>query len=108
MKANITVGNKYEFVKNLERLLKITEEFSELYRLDLLEGQKEYIYLTYQDGFQKRIPIVCEGCFGILKDFVKEVEQAKFIPPDSVDYRKEFSEIEIENTHKKSDNWINR
>ncbi len=83
--------DKPSFVSAFAELLKSTNTYSNLYRLDYVKcGEVEWLYITFNNLTQKRMNISGESCVGIMREFLQKSEKADNISHDSYYRKSEF------------------
>jgi len=85
MKGNIMVENKSTFVKKFCTLIKNnTSEYSDIADIRYVnEAHEENIYVTYQNGAQRKICVNADSCSAIMDDFLNKVGHADWVLPSN-------------------------
>lgn len=70
-----------EFIKSFERTLKGQTGYDSLHRLDYHVDDKgnRWIYVTYKNSIQKRLPLTSDSGIGIMRDFSAQIHSAELV-----------------------------
>lgn len=74
--------NKATFVKQLLGVLQQTSEYADVTDINYCdEGDREYIYVDYRSGAQRRVDVSADSCSAIMLDFLTKIGKADWVTP---------------------------